>query len=1031
MTVTAAVASGPAYEPGVFRQEGNHLVRALNTGGGRGWVFEVNQAGEAVGHVNGTAAVWDLEANTLTTFPGVPRLMYINEHGIAVSDGFPNGPFRCDVRAGTCEPIVATVVACEPTPGPACSTTTYPAARLDSEYRPLAIADDGGIFGYHVRLSPLGNLRHNMLRIRNDTARWEDSNRDFNQDRIAYTATGNGLFRHSPINPFGESFQDMAEPVYDEFWDFFDWSFFDLGEYPIGRAFDDFDPPIIDESAAGQVGFRVEVGNDTPFPWAEVGSQRWDFGAEAGMALGIDPDGNVVGAQNGKPYLWKPPSGTRVKLMTFREVPRDARAYDLTSPRRIVGVEDDAPRVWTIKANPTAVSVEGPDSVVEGTGGAWTVSATDPDGESLTYAIVAADGTETPLPEGRFTGKLRDDGTLTWRLRARNRSGTFTDLFHSVPVVNHPPEPTGLLLGNADIFGRTEPFVIPAGIRLDFQGRFEERGLLDIVTAHLLDAQGDTLATFTVQTVPDNTTRLFFGSWTVPEGEHEGLRFVLRDDDGGEGTIPLPVFRTFGANSPPTVALEPAAPTVLEGGEVTFTATANDADGDELTYEWDFGEGFSAGGPTASRTYADDGQFSVTVRVSDGMQAATATATVDVVNVGVSILRAAYRGDPSVIQLGDELTVEVDFEDPGVLDEHTLSVHWSDGVVTAGTVSGRTATASRTFTEGGVVNATVRLTEVGGATAVTGLGDVRINRPPTLDLPPTRTEHEGTVVVLDALVLAADPDGEPLSFLWTLPDGSTSAAATVPVALAQDGESVVGLEATDPTGATARGEIRFAVLNVAPSELQAALDAAEVAVGETVTVSGTFRDPGLLDTHTVTVNWGDGTTATLSPARDGEVWSFTGEHTYQAVGEFGVAVTVVDERGAGIGPESAGIISVTRADDPVFLLTELVERVKAAEASGELRRQDARRLIRWLTRLERELERGRVRAARGLLRGFAAHVRALTRGRHARIDRDLAAELLRLAKELETQLEERSDRRRPSAKSAKSAKSSKSSKSSK
>ena len=72
--------------------------------------------------------------------------------------------------------------------------------------------------------------------------------------------------------------------------------------------------------------------------------------------------------------------------------------------------------------------------------------------------------------------------------------------------------------------------------------------------------------------------------------------------------------------------------------------------------------------------------------------------------------------------------------------------------------------------------------------------------------------------------------------------------------------------------------------NVAPSNLQLAPDQSSLAEGETVTLTGSFVDPGLLDTHLVYVDWGDGSPKVKVPldqiVQTGSLREFSLAHTY-------------------------------------------------------------------------------------------------------------------------------------------------------
>ena len=91
---------------------------------------------------------------------------------------------------------------------------------------------------------------------------------------------------------------------------------------------------------------------------------------------------------------------------------------------------------------------------------------------------------------------------------------------------------------------------------------------------------------------------------------------------------------TFAGNQTPTLTINASATSVVTAAVVNFTATGLDADGDILSYAWEFGDkSFSTtNSPTVSKSWATAGEYRVTCTVSD-MKGGTAIAAV-VVTVG-------------------------------------------------------------------------------------------------------------------------------------------------------------------------------------------------------------------------------------------------------------------------------------------------------------------------------------------------------------------------------------------------------------
>ncbi len=129
--------------------------------------------------------------------------------------------------------------------------------------------------------------------------------------------------------------------------------------------------------------------------------------------------------------------------------------------------------------------------------------------------------------------------------------------------------------------------------------------------------------------------------------------------------------------------------------------------------------------------------------------------------------------------------------------------------------------------------------------------------------------------------------------------------------------STVSVQVQDSNGVLSNvSSINVAVANVAPSNLSVSQSATKINEGGRIGLYGTFSDPGVLDTHTVYVNWGDGTTANpdiqvVSLAADVLTFGIAGNggvtnpvsHTYidnpagQPNGSFPISVYVVDKDG--------------------------------------------------------------------------------------------------------------------------------------
>ncbi len=182
-----------------------------------------------------------------------------------------------------------------------------------------------------------------------------------------------------------------------------------------------------------------------------------------------------------------------------------------------------------------------------------------------------------------------------------------------------------------------------------------------------------------------------------------------------------------------------------------------------------------------------------------------------------------------------------------------------------------------------------------------------LNRPPTASADGPYTVAEGGSVTL--MGSGSEPDGDALSYGWDLDNNGTFETPGQNVvfsALGRDGpgSQTVVLRVTDSKGASATASTSVSITNVAPANLNVTLSTATITEGGSTMLNGTFTDPGAADTHTVTINWGDGTPTTVLSLVAG-VTSFSAVHPYiddnpsgTSSDSYTITVTLLDDDGA-------------------------------------------------------------------------------------------------------------------------------------
>ncbi|HEX8684806.1 MAG TPA: PKD domain-containing protein, partial [Ardenticatenaceae bacterium] len=383
-----------------------------------------------------------------------------------------------------------------------------------------------------------------------------------------------------------------------------------------------------------------------------------------------------------------------------------------------------------------------------------------------------------------------------------------------------------------------------------------------------------------------------------------------------------------------------------KGTRDTHTSTINWGDGTATeagtVTETPFGPPGSTAGANGSvagsHVYADNGTYTVQVCVTDD-DAATACDTLNV--TANNAAPRVYGGADRAASEGQLVSFpNVGFTDKGTLDTHTATINWGDGTATEagtvtetpfgppGSVSGATGrvAGSHVYADNGTYTVEFCVTDDDGAKTcdtvlmtinnvaprVFGGGDFAANEGQLIRFTNVVITDKGTLDTHTATINWGDGTATEAGTVTETPfgpPGSTS-GMTGKIAgshvYADNGSYSVEFCATDDDGGRACDTVVITVRNVAPT-VNAGPDQT-LNEGDTSTLAlARFNDKGTLDTHTATINWGDGTqvnaTVTESPfgppgSTAGANGTVSGSHIYGDNGTYTVNVCVTDDDGA-------------------------------------------------------------------------------------------------------------------------------------
>jgi len=349
---------------------------------------------------------------------------------------------------------------------------------------------------------------------------------------------------------------------------------------------------------------------------------------------------------------------------------------------------------------------------------------------------------------------------------------------------------------------------------------------------------------------------------------------------------------------------DPGGNTTINGGPGANTVVITASSGNGVVIN---------GGPSTNNYVIDLGSLAGPVTINNG----NATASNSLVVNGAG-------GNNTITASGDEVVSgSQTITDTTALTNLTVNGGSGSNQVTVSTL---TVPVQSLVLNGGGTSNTITLNNVGssaGSVAITpgsgsGTTQVQVN-----GTPPAIVTTQDVLPVVSAGSNASVNEGVTFRGSGSFADSSTTATYSATVnygdgtatqALTLTNESfalshtygkggtyTVTVTVNDGHNGVGTGSFVVTVLNVPPS-VGAISGPAQVVPGQTVVLTASFTDPGFLETHTATFNWGDSTTSAGTVTESNGSGSVAGSHVYATTGTYMVTLAVTDSEGASSAP---------------------------------------------------------------------------------------------------------------------------------
>jgi hypothetical protein len=269
---------------------------------------------------------------------------------------------------------------------------------------------------------------------------------------------------------------------------------------------------------------------------------------------------------------------------------------------------------------------------------------------------------------------------------------------------------------------------------------------------------------------------------------------------------------------------------------------------------------------------------------------------------------------PSSAGMGSSYTLDLAASDPGVDTIAFWTINWGDG--TTSTVDGSATSATKVFDAAGTFTITATATDEDGTYSANSRS-VSVQAPPTAMAGGPYNVSEGGTVQLNA----GGSTGSGLTYTWDL-DGDGIYGETGSAAKRGDENganpvfSAIGVNGTDSrtprlrvtnSAGTSNASSVVWIADVAPT--LSVSGPSSVDTGATFTLNLSASDPGPDLIASWTIDWGDGTSSSVT----GNPTSVT--KAYSAAGTYSITVSAIDNEGTHVAaPRSVQVTDALPAD---------------------------------------------------------------------------------------------------------------------